>query len=141
MLINELKISSKKKKKRVGRGGVHGTYCTRGGKGQTARSGSSFYMGFEGGKSGLKKQLHKLGGFKSIYAKPQVVNLSSLNNNFNDGDVISREVLVREKLVKDTMNAIKVLGNGEINKKLTIKNILVSDSAKSKIEAVGGKIK
>lgn len=140
MLINELKVKAKKKKKTVGRGGVHGTYSTRGGKGQTARSGSSFYLGFEGGRSGLRKQLHKLGGFKSIYAKPQIVNLNALESNFNDGDIITKQALVEKKLIKDNGNAVKILGNGEISKKLAIKKLLASQSVRSKIEAAGGNV-
>lgn len=139
MLINDLKIKPKKKKKTIGRGGVHGTYSTRGGKGQTARSGSSFYLGFEGGKSGLRKQLHKLGGFKSIYAKPQIVKIDSLNQ-FNDGDVITKKALADKNIIRDTANNVKILGGGDIKRKLSIKKILVSDSAKRKIEEAGGRV-
>lgn len=139
MLINELQVKPKKKKKTIGRGGVHGTYSTRGGKGQTARSGSSFYLGFEGGKSGLKKQLHKRGGFKSIYAKPQIIKLEILNQ-FNEGAVVGKNILADKKIIKSTANNVKILNSGEINKKLIVKECLVSISAKKKIEAAGGQV-
>lgn len=140
MLINELKVNKKKSKKRVGRGGVHGTYSTRGGKGQTARSGASFYLGFEGGRSGLKKQIHKLGGFKSIHPKSQVISLDDLNKNFQEGDIVNSASLADKMIIKNAKIKFKILDKGEITKKLIIKQCPISESAKKKIEEKGGEV-
>lgn len=140
MIINELKITARKKKKRIGRGGAHGTYSTRGGKGQTARSGSSFYVGFEGGRSGLKRQIPKLGGFKSIHSKAEIVSLGVLDKKFNEGEEINPDILKEKGLVRSKKNGIKILNNGDINKKIMISGCALSRGAKEKIEKAGGNI-
>ncbi|MFH1175528.1 MAG: 50S ribosomal protein L15 [bacterium] len=139
MLINELKITKKKKKKRIGRGGAHGTYSTRGGKGQTARSGSSFRIGFEGGRSPLKKQLPKIGGFKSHKEKPATITLQAIEKHFSDGAIISPDTLAGKNITKQ--RKVKIVNTGELTKKLTVRRCLVSESAKKKIEEKGGSVK
>lgn len=141
MLINDLKVTKKKAKKTVGRGGVHGTYSTRGGKGQTARSGSSFYIGFEGGRSGLKRQLPKLGGFKSHFPKAEIVSLGNLDKHFNEGEEINSKTLAERGFIKNERGAVKILNNGEINKKIIISGCSASKGAKEKIEKAGGSVK
>lgn len=143
MQIHELKVSAKKSRKRVGRGGKRGTYSGRGMKGQKARSGGNVDPLFEGGKTSLIERLKKLRGFKSIHPKKTVLNLIDLENNFSDGDEISVSTLLKKGLLRKRKikNGVKILGNGELTKKLIIKDeILVSKSAKEAIEKVGGKI-
>jgi len=133
MIINDLKIKPKKKKKRIGRGGVHGTYSTRGMKGQKARSGSSFPVGFEGGRTGLKKQLAKRGGFKSIHAKSSIVTLTDLENNFKDGDVVTPKALATKGIIESAHVKFKILNSGELTKKVIIKKCNISKSAEQKV--------
>ena len=143
MQIHELKVSAKKSRKRVGRGGKRGTYSGRGMKGQKARSGGNVDPLFEGGKTSLIERLKKLRGFKSIHSKKTVLNLIDLENNFSDGDEISVSILLEKGLLKKRKirNGVKILGDGKLTKKLTIKDgILVSKSAKEAIEKNGGKI-
>ncbi len=135
MIINDLVVKPKKKKKRIGRGGVHGTYSTRGMKGQKARSGVSFPAGFEGGRSGLKKQLPKRGGFKSIHGKNSIVTLTDLENNFKDGDVITPRALVAKGIIKDANEKFKILNSGELTKKLTIKKCVMSKTVENKLKS------
>jgi large subunit ribosomal protein L15 len=131
---------SKKKVKRVGRGlGSTGTYSGRGQKGQKARS---------GGKKGLKllgmrriiMSTPKLGGFKSPYPKMVAVNIKDLEKKFNDGERVTPKTLLEKGLVGKMKVEVKILGSGEMKKKLTIAGCAVSASAKEKIEKVGGKI-
>ncbi len=131
---------SKKKVKRVGRGlGSTGTYSGRGQKGQRARSG-----GRKGLKLlGMKKIIMatpKLRGFKSPYSKMLAVNVGDLEKKFNDGARVTPKTLLEKGLVGKMKVLVKILGNGEIKKKLTIENCSVSESAKEKIEKAGGKI-
>lgn len=131
---------SRKKTKRVGRGlGSTGTYSGRGQKGQKARSG-----GRKGLKlKGLRKMLlsfPKVRGFKSMYAKTAVVNVSDLEKKFKDGDKITPELLKKVALISDFSAGVKILGDGEATKKLIIERCAVSASAKEKIEKAGGKI-
>ena len=117
---------SKKKSKRIGRG--HG-----------ARSGGSIRPGFEGGQMPLQRRVPKR-GFNNIFAKNVVaVNLSALNRKFNDGDTVDAEALKAAGVVKNGFDAVKVLGNGKIDKKLNVKVSAYSKSAKAAIEAAGGK--
>ncbi|MFA5413320.1 MAG: 50S ribosomal protein L15 [Patescibacteria group bacterium] len=131
---------SKKKVKRVGRGlGSTGTYSGRGQKGQKARS---------GGKKGLKllgmrriiMSTPKLGGFKSPYPKMVAVNIKDLEKKFNDGERVTPKTLLEKGLVGKIGVEVKILGSGEMKKKLTIAGCAVSASAKEKIEKAGGKI-
>ncbi|TRZ78089.1 50S ribosomal protein L15 [bacterium] len=133
MIINDLVVKPKKKKKRIGRGGAHGTYSTRGMKGQKSRSGSSFPVGFEGGRSGMKKQLPKRGGFKSIHEKSVVVSLKDLDKNFKDGDVVTPQALVAKGIIATAHTKFKILNSGELTKKLTIKKCLMSKSVEKEL--------
>ena len=141
MQLHELKPSHKlKTKKRVGRGGKRGTYCGRGMKGQKSRSGVKKKPGFEGGKTPLWRQLAKQKGFKSIYPKNEIVNLGQLNKKFSDGDIITLKRLQKKGLVDNIKVGVKILGDGNIDKRLEVKGVEVSKSAKEKIEKAGGKI-
>jgi len=140
MQIHQLKVKSVKKKQRVGRGGKKGTYSGRGMKGQKSRSGASVNPIFEGGRSTLIEHLPKMRGFKSHRPKNQVVDLAQLEKHFADGDLINPQSLLQKKLIDKMKMPVKILGDGEIKKKLTIEKCLVSKSAKEKIETGGGKI-
>ena len=131
---------SKKSKKRVGRGDSsgHGSFSTRGVKGQNSRTGGGVRTSFEGGQTPLVRRIPKFRGFKNPTRVPfQVINLSDLNR-FNDGDTIDTEVLRKLKIIKDKGIPVKVLGDGELTKKLTVKVDACSKSAKEKIEKKGG---
>ena len=127
---------------RVGRGVGSGLGKTsgRGEKGQKARSGYSHKPGFEGGQLPLYRRLPKRGftnaKFKTVYA---VINLSDLNN-FENGAVVSPELLKEMGLIKNQLDGIKVLGNGVLEKKLTVRAHKFSEKAKEEIEKLGGKI-
>ena len=132
---------SKKEHFRVGRGHGSGNGKTagKGHKGQNARSGGGVRPGFEGGQMPLYRRLPKRGfnnaRFATNYA---IVNVSDLDV-FEDGAVVDAAALVESGLVNDQCDGIKILGNGEISKKLTIHAAAFSQSAKEKIEAAGGK--
>lgn len=131
-----------KKRKRVGRGPSSGTGKTsgRGHKGQKSRSGYSRRLGFEGGQLPLNRRLPKR-GFNQTDRHPfSGVNVDVLNDNFNDGDEITLKSLIDKHVIKKTSGAVKVLGRGEITKKLTFKIDAVTAGAKAKIEAAGGTI-
>lgn len=143
MQIHELKISRRKPRKRIGRGGKRGTYSGRGMKGQKSRSGAHINPLFEGGRSSLVERLKKVKGFKSIHPKKNNVNLDALEENFKSADVVSVESLIKKGLVDKikVKRGIKILGGGKISKKLTIeKNILLTQSARDAILKAGGKI-
>ena len=141
MKLNELE-SLKKDRKRVGRGPGSGNGKTsgKGHKGQNARSGGGVRPGFEGGQLPLYRRLSKRGfnnyNFRTVYA---TVNVSDLEV-FEEGTVVTKELLIEKGLVKKELDGIKVLGNGELTKKLTVKANKFSASAKAKIENVGGTI-
>ena len=145
MQLNTLKPAkgSRKKKKLVGRGpgSGHGTYSCKGMKGQRSRAGFSQRPGFEGGRTPLHKQTPKLKGFKSIHTKPEVLNLVDLEKKFKDGDVVDKKKLVEARLISSANSKVKVLGNGELKKKLTIEVDQISKSAKEEIEKSGGVVK
>lgn len=141
MKLNELE-SLKKDRKRVGRGPGSGNGKTsgKGHKGQNARSGGGVRPGFEGGQLPLYRRLSKRGfnnyNFRTVYA---TVNVGDLER-FEEGTVITKELLIETGLVKKELDGIKILGNGELTKKLTVKANKFSSSAKAKIENVGGTI-
>ncbi len=140
MQIHELKSKTKRQKvRRVGRGGKRGTYSGRGIKGQKARSGKRLKLKRIG--SGLLRHLPKLGGFKSIYLKPVVVNLFKLEENFSSGEKITPDSLAAKGIIKNRRSAVKILSKGEITKKFIIEKCSVSAKAKEKIEKAGGAIK
>lgn len=140
MQVHQLKVKSVKKKQRVGRGGKKGTYSGRGMKGQKSRSGASVNPIFEGGRSTLIEHLPKMRGFKSHRPKNQVVDLAQLEKHFVEGDVVNPQSLLARKLIDNIKTPVKILGDGEITKKINVEKCLVSKSAKEKIEAKGGKI-
>jgi len=142
MYIHELSpaAGSKKDVKRVGRGHGSGWGKTagKGHKGQNARSGGGVRPGFEGGQMPLARRIPKR-GFNNIFAaKCAAVNVSSLEI-FNDGTEVDADLLRASGLVKNIDNGVKILGDGELTKKLTVKAAAFSASAKEKIEKAGGK--
>lgn len=131
---------SNKKAFRVGRGAGSGNGKTagKGHKGQNARSGGGVRPGFEGGQMPLMRRIPKR-GFVNIFAtKYATINVGDLNR-FEDGAVVDEKALVEAGMIKKTLDGIKVLGNGELTKKLTVNVAAFSKSAKQKIEEAGGK--
>ena len=126
--------------KRIGRGHGSGNGKTagKGHKGQKARAGHGFRAGFEGGQMPLQRRIPKR-GFNNIFAtEVTAINVSALNV-FEDGAVVDIEALIAAGIVSNNTDNIKVLSNGEISKKLTVKANAFSENAKAKIEAAGGK--
>ncbi|PIH00414.1 50S ribosomal protein L15 [Clostridium combesii] len=143
MKLHELRAAegANKAPKRVGRGTGSGLGKTsgRGQNGQNSRSGGGVRPGFEGGQMPLYRRLPKR-GFKNIFAKEYAaINLDRLNC-FEDGTVVTPELLVEKRVVKKVKDGVKILGNGNIEKKLTVKAAKFSKSAIEKIEAAGGKV-
>ena len=143
MKLHELQSAPEAKtRKRVGRGPGSGLGKTsgRGENGQKSRSGASIPAWFQGGQTPLYRRVPKRGfkntRFRTEYA---TINLSDLNKYFNDGDEVTPEVLKEKGIIKQQLCGIKVLGNGELEKKLTIKANRFSSSAITKIESAGGK--
>jgi large subunit ribosomal protein L15 len=140
MKLNELQNLNATARKRVGRGPGSGTGKTsgKGHKGQNARSGGGVRPGFEGGQLPLFRRLSKRGfnnyEFRTVYA---TVNVGDLER-FEEGTTVTKELLIEVGLVKKELDGIKVLGNGELTKKLTVKADKFSSTAKAKIENVGG---
>lgn len=125
---------------RVGRGAGSGNGKTagKGHKGQNARSGGGVRPGFEGGQMPLQRRVPKR-GFVNIFAtKMATINVEDLNR-FEDGAVVDAKAIVEAGLLKKTLDGVKILGRGEITKKLTVNVAAFSEGAKSKIEAAGGK--
>ena len=143
MKLNELSpaVGSAKDAYRRGRGPGSGNGKTagKGHKGQNARSGGGVRPGFEGGQLPLYRKLPKR-GFKNRFATNYaIVNVEALNR-FEDGAVVDMEALLAAKIVRKELDGLKVLGTGELTKKLTVKATVFSATAKEKIEAAGGKI-
>ena len=121
-----------------GHGSGNGKTAGKGHKGQKARSGGSIRPGFEGGQMPLQRQIPKR-GFKNIFATNYaIINVKDLEI-FEDGAVVDEKAIVEAGLLKKTLDGVKVLGEGEITKKLTVNVAAFSESAKQKIEEVGGK--
>ena len=121
-----------------GTGSGNGKTAGRGHKGQNARSGGGVRPGFEGGQLPLYRKLPKR-GFKNRFAvNYAIVNVSDLNR-FEDGEVVNLDKLLEARVVRKPLDGLKVLGNGEITKKLTVEAKVFSATAKEKIEAAGGK--
>ena len=132
---------SSKERKRIGRGPASGQGKTagKGHKGQKARAGRGMRAGFEGGQMPLQRRIPKR-GFVNIFAKEiATVNVAAINDKFEDGATVTIGALVESGLVKKTLDGVKVLGQGELTKKLTVQANAFSASAKAKIEAAGGK--
>lgn len=145
MQLNDLRPAegSRKNRKRVGRGNSsgHGTTAGRGSKGQLSRAGGGKGAGFEGGQTPLAMRLPKLPGFRNrnrVEYAP--VNVGRLEGIYEDGETVDGESLKAKGVIKHDCQPVKVLGDGELTKKLTVKVDKVSASAKAKIEAAGGKV-
>ena len=143
MKLHELQpaTGSRKERNRVGRGQGSGNGKTagRGSKGQKARSGGGVRLGFEGGQTPLFRRLPKR-GFQNINRKEYaVVNLETLNR-FEDGQEVTAAVLVEAGIVKNEKDGIKVLANGKLERKLTVKANKFSQAAKEAIKAAGGTV-
>ncbi len=122
-----------------GPGSGNGKTSGKGHKGQNARSGGGVRLGFEGGQLPLYRKLPKR-GFKNRFATNYaIVNVSTLNAKFEDGETVTLGALCEKGIVTKVLDGVKVLGNGEITKKLTVEANVFSQSAKEKIEAAGGK--
>ena len=120
-----------------GHGSGNGKTAGYGHKGQKARSGAP-RPGFEGGQMPLYRRLPKR-GFNNRNRKEFIgINVSTLDKRFEDGAVVDVKTLLEMNIIKDTLDGVKILGNGEINKKLTVKVNAYSEAAKQKIEAAGG---
>ncbi len=131
-----------KSKKRVGRGpgSGHGKTSCRGHKGQKARTGGAKPVWFEGGQMPLYKRLPKRGFKNPFRVEYQIVNLDTLDKYFENGEVVNRDTLLSKGLIKDPNMPVKILGRGEISKKLSFEVDKVSESAKIKIEKAGGNV-
>ena len=142
MLVHQLKPNHKSKSgKRVGRGGKKGTYSGKGGKGQTARSGRKLAPIIRE----LIKRYPKLKGYRAKRLRHSFapVNLDIISDKFNDNEVVSPESLVKMgiiRTVKGKNPEIKILGNGELKKKLIIENCKISEKAKEAVIKAGGEI-
>jgi large subunit ribosomal protein L15 len=144
MLQNDLcpAPGSRKNRKRVGRGNGsgHGTFSGRGIKGQKSRSGVQIQRGFEGGQLPIIKRLPRKRGFRNpLRVEYSPVNIGSLSS-FATGTEVNAEVLFAAGLIKKLDRPVKLLADGEIKNALTIKVNKISESAKAKIEAAGGKV-
>lgn len=143
MKLHELKPNegSRKSRKRLGRGMAsgHGKTSGKGHKGQNARSGGGVRPGFEGGQTPLFQRLPKR-GFTNINRKEySIVNLNKLNQ-FEDGSEITPEVLLEKGIIRKSNSSVKVLGNGTVDKKFTVKAHKFSSAAQEAIEAAGGTV-
>jgi large subunit ribosomal protein L15 len=145
MKLDEILSAAGKRKarKRLGRGDGSGLGKTsgRGHKGYGARSGAKKRLGYEGGQAPYVSRIPKRGfnnkNFRTFY---QVVNVATLEERFDDGATVDAEALVAARLIDNTVEPVKILGNGELKKKLTVKAEKFSASAKEKIEGAGGSI-
>ena len=145
MELKDLKPAegSRHSKKRVGRGGGSGLGKTsgRGMTGQKSRAGGGKGKGFEGGQTPLARRLPKLPGFKNInHVEYLPVNVSRLEEKFEAGEEVTNATLAAKGIIKHESDLVKVLGDGDITKALTVKVDKISASAKAKIEAAGGKV-
>ena len=120
-----------------GPGSGNGKTAGKGHKGQNARSGGGVRPGFEGGQLPLYRKLPKRGFNNKFATNYAIVNVSALNV-FEDGAVVDLEALLAKKIVRKSLDGLKVLGNGELTKKLTVKAAVFSATAKEKITAAGG---
>lgn len=144
MILNDVHtgIQKRKPRKRIGRGtgSGHGKTSGRGHKGYYSRSGSRRRQGFEGGQMPLFRRVAKRGFNNAAFAqKVVIINVGQLEKAFEDGAEISVEVLVEKGLVPSRHDALKVLGDGELSRKLVVKANQFSRSAEEKIVAAGGK--
>lgn len=131
-----------KKKKVVGRGNAsgHGTFSTRGGKGQTARSGGSHRLKQKAFRR-LMQATPKLRGFKSLQIKPTALSFEVLEKKFDNGDVVKLASLIEKNIIKDTVKAVKVINSGKLTKKLNFEGVKFTSAAAEVVKKLGGEIK
>jgi large subunit ribosomal protein L15 len=141
--LHNLQHPGRTSRRRLGRGTGSGlgTTAGRGTKGQSARSGGGVRPGFEGGQTPLYRLLPKLRGFKSRFPRAATVNVEMLEKHFASGETVNRAALLAKKLIPNFSHELKVLGEGELTKKLTVTANRVSKQAKSKIEKAGGTVR
>lgn len=140
MKLEEMKFNGhRSNRNRVGRGPGSGNGKTsgRGQKGQKARSGGGVRLGFEGGQTTLARRLPKRGFTNFTRKEYAIVNVETLNK-YEDGTVVNAALLIEDKVIKKELSGLKVLGEGELTKKLTVQATKFSKSAKEAIEKVGG---
>ena len=142
MRIEDIKpaVGSRKRSKRVGRGvgSGHGKTSCKGHKGQKARSGGTTGLGFEGGQMPLQRRLPKVGFKNRSRIEYAVINLDKINS-LKGIDVITPEALIEKRIIRDIKDGIKVLGDGKLERPVTVKATAFSVSATEKIAAAGGK--
>ena len=140
--LHNLKAKKRKKAKRFGRGNAsgRGSYSGRGIKGQRARSGGRRGLKRRG-LMGLLRNKPKLGGFKSLQPKMETVNVEKLEENFEAGEIVNAKKLMAKSLIKDNRRGVKILGEGQLTKKLTVVADDFSESAKGAIIKAGGNVK
>lgn len=143
MKLENLPVTKEKKARKIvgrGPGSGMGKNSTHGEKGQKSRSGASISAWFQGGQSPLYRRLPKRGfNNKRFETKYACINLSDLNTYFNDGDTVTPEILKERGIVKKQLSGIKILANGKLEKKLTVKANRFSNKAINAIETAGGK--
>ena len=143
MKLHEMSYTegARRERKRIGRGhgSGHGKTSGKGQKGQNSRSGGGVRLGFEGGQTPIMRRLPKRGFTNFNRKEYAIVNVASLNG-FEDGTEVTPELLIETGLVKKELDGIKILGQGELEKKLTVKANKFSGSAVSTIEQAGGKV-
>lgn len=144
MNLNQLKPveGSRKKRKRVGRGpgSGHGKTSCRGHKGQNARAGGGTRRGFEGGQMPLQRRLPKRGFYNPFKKEFAIVNLNSLERLFTEGSNISPEDFIKFGIIGKVLDGVKILGKGDLTKRLKVKAHKFSEAAAEKIRAAGGEI-
>ncbi|MCF7812123.1 50S ribosomal protein L15 [Candidatus Gracilibacteria bacterium] len=143
MELNKLAPKSRKYRTRRGQGNASGkgTFSGRGCKGQNARSGGGVRKGFEGGQTPLIQRIPKKGGFRNPNRiETQVIHLSHLEEHFKAGEKVHFDTLVEKGLVHKSNPKVKILGDGELSKKLEISGLLVSQTAQKAIEKAGGNV-
>jgi len=145
MNLNDIhrNVQTHRSRKRVGRGpgSGHGKTAGRGHKGQRSRSGYSSLRVFEGGQMPLFRRIPKRGFHNRFAETVAVLNVSNLENHFQNGDEVTPEVLRAKALLKGRYDLLKILGNGELTKNLTVSAHRFSTSAKEKIEKAGGQVR
>jgi len=131
-----------KNKKRVGRGrgSSRGNFSGRGTKGQRSRAGYNIPVGFEGGQTPIKKRIPKLGGFKRQVKRAfEIVNLSQLDKSYQSNQLVDPKSLARKGLIRSSFSRVKILADGQLNKKLMFKNCHFSKNAQFKIKSKANK--
>jgi len=134
---------ARKSKTRRGRGDSsgYGSFSGRGCKGQNSRSGGGVRLGFEGGQTPLWKRMPKLKGFKNpCRVEYTPVNILVIEKTYEAGEIVNEMTLLEKKVIRTTKNPVKILGNGNLTKKLSFEGVSFSSSAKEKIEASGSSI-